>query len=263
MAEKTYELIIYEKKDGVATITLNRPKVLNALNSKLLEEVWDALRDAEADEGVRVIVITGAGDRAFSAGADIPELLEKSPVEARTYSIWLKDVLRYMERLQKPIIAKIRGFCLGGGLELAMACDFRIASTDARFGQPEVNLGIIPGAGGTQRLTRLIGRTKAMELCMTGDHYTAEELYNFGLLNKVVPPEELDKATDELIKKLMAKSAATLGIIKLAVNKGIEMPLEEALFYEAECFGIARSLEDATEGLKAFLEKRKPVFKGK
>ncbi|HEX59527.1 MAG TPA: enoyl-CoA hydratase/isomerase family protein, partial [Methanomicrobia archaeon] len=124
MAEKTYELIMYEKKDGVATITLNRPKVLNALNSKILREIQDALQDAEADESVRVIVITGAGDKAFSAGADIPELLEKSPVEARTYSIWLKDVLRYMERLQKPIIAKIRGFCLGGGLELAMACDF-------------------------------------------------------------------------------------------------------------------------------------------
>ncbi|MHC1635232.1 MAG: enoyl-CoA hydratase/isomerase family protein [Candidatus Methanospirareceae archaeon] len=261
--EKKYENIIYEKKEAVATITLNRPKALNALNTPLMTELQDALRDAEADENIRVIVITGAGEKAFCAGADIPEILEKSPVEARNWSMWLHDITRYMERLQKPIIAKINGYCLGGGLELAMACDFRIASDRSRFGQPEINLGIIPGAGGTQRITRLIGKTKAMELDMTGDHIDANEAYRLTLVNKVVPAEELDKATDELIQKLLSKSPVTLGIIKLAVNKGIEMDLDRALYYEAECFGSALSTEDAREGLKAFLEKRKPEFKGK
>ena len=263
MAQKEYANIMYEKKERVATITLNRPKALNALNAALLAELHDALEDAENDENIGAIVITGAGDRAFSAGADIPEIQALTPIEARNYSLLLHEYTRYMERIRKPIIAKINGFCLGGGQEIAMSCDFRIASDKARFGQPEVNLGIIPGAGGTQRLTRLVGKTKAMEIDMLGDIANANEAYRLGLVNKVVPTEELDRAVDELAQKLLSKSSVVLGIIKLAVNKGIEMDLDRALYYEAECFGSALASEDSKEGTKAFLEKRNPEFKGK
>ena len=263
MTQKEYANIIYEKKERVATITFNRPKVLNALNTALMAEVHDALQDAEEDNNIGAIVITGAGDRAFCAGADIPEIQSMSIIWARDHSLSLQEHTRYMERVKKPIIAKINGFCLGGGQELAMACDFRIASDKARFGQPEINLAVIPGAGGTQRLTRLVGKTKAMEIDMLGEQIDANEAYRLGLVNKVVPAEELDKAVDEFIQKLLSKSSAVLGIIKLAVNKGIEMDLDRALYYEAECFGSARGTEDSEEGLKAFAEKRKPEFKGK
>jgi enoyl-CoA hydratase len=263
MAEKEYGNIIYEKKGKVATVTLNRPQNLNALNSALMAEFHDVLTDAENDENVALIVVTGAGDRAFCAGADIPEIQAFSPIGARDFSLSLHEHTRHMERVKKPIIARINGFCLGGGQEIAMACDLRIASDKARFGQPEVNLGLIPGAGGTQRLTRLVGRTKAMEIAMLGDIIDANEAYRLGLLNKVVAAEELDQAVDELLQKLLSKSSVVLGIIKLAVNKGIEMDLDRALYYEAECFGSARATEDATEGLEAFLGKRKPEFKGK
>jgi len=261
--EKKYENILYEKKEKVATITLNRPKSLNALNTALLTELRAALEDAEADVEVRAIVITGTGDKAFCAGADIEELLEKSAIEASEWSRWVQAITTDMEKMRKPIIAKINGFCLGGGLEFAMACDFRIASERAIFGQPEVNLAIIPGGGGTQRLTRLIGATKAMEMLMTGEHIDAEEAFRLTLVNKVVPADTLDGEVHELIKKLLSKSTVTLGIIKDAVNRGIEMDLEQALDYEAECFGSALATEDAKEGLKAFLERRKAEFKGK
>jgi enoyl-CoA hydratase len=263
MAGKKYENIIYEKKGKAATITLNRPEALNALSTALVAGIRDALKDGEKDENIQVIVLTGAGDRAFSAGADVSEIRRLSPLAARNYSLTLQEHTRYMERIRKPIIAKINGFCLGGGQELAMACDFRIASDRARFGQPEVNLAIIPGAGGTQRLTRLVGRTKAMEIDMLGEQISADEAYRIGLVNKVVPALELDKAVEELIRKLLGKSSAVLGIIKLAVNKGIEMDLDRALYYEAECFGTALATDDAREGTKAFLEKKKPEFKGK
>jgi len=263
MTQKEYTNIIYEKRERVATIILNRPKALNALSTALLAEMYDALQDAERDEDIHVIVITGAGDRAFAAGADISEIQGLSSIGARNYSLSLQEYTRYMERVRKPIIAKINGFCLGGGQEFAMACDFRIACDKARFAQPEINLAVIPGAGGTQRLTRLVGKTKAMEIDMLGDMIDANEAHRLGLVNKVVPAEELDKAVDELTQKLLSKSSVVLGIIKLAVNKGIEMDLDRALYYEAECFGSARATEDSTEGLKAFLEKRKPEFKGK
>ena len=263
MAQKEYTNIIYEKKGKVVTIMLNRPKALNALSIALLAELQDALQDAEGDEDVHVIVITGVGDRAFCAGANISEMQELSPVEARNFSLLGQELTRYMERIRKPIIAKINGFCLGGGQEVAMACDFRIACDKAGFGQPEVNLAIIPGFGGTQRLTRLVGKTKALEIDMLGDQIDASEAYRLGLVNKVVPAEELDKAADEFIQKLLSKSSVVLGIIKLAVNKGIEMDLDRALYYEAECFGSALATEDSKEGLKAFQEKRKPGFKGK
>ncbi len=263
MAQKEYVNIIYEKKDNVATITLNRPKALNALSMALSAEMRDAFQDAENDETVKVIVLTGAGDRAFCAGADISEFQQLSPIGARDLSLALQEDTRHMERIRKPIIAKVNGLCLGGGLETAMGCDLRIASDRARFGQPEVNLAVVPGAGGTQRLTRLVGRAKAMELDMLGEMIDAAEAHRLGLVNQVVPAEELDKAVDELVQKLLSKSSVILGIIKLAVNKGIEMDLDRALFYEAECFGSAFGTEDSKEGAKAFLEKRKPEFKGR
>jgi enoyl-CoA hydratase len=252
--EKRY--ILYKKQQSVATITLNRPKSLNALNTALLTELRDSLQDAEADAEMRAIVITGAGDKAFCAGADIEELVEKSAQEASEWSQWVQGIITQMERMKKPVVAKINGFCLGGGLELAMACDFRIASAKAIFGQPEINLAIIPGGGGTQRLTRLTGKTKAMEMLMTGEHIDAEEAFRLSLVNRVVPADKLDAAVDEFIKKMLSKSPVTLGILKDAVNRGIEMDLEHALQYEAECFGDALATEDARKGLKAFLEKR-------
>ncbi|MHC1610545.1 MAG: enoyl-CoA hydratase/isomerase family protein [Candidatus Methanospirareceae archaeon] len=255
--------ILYKKKEEVATILLNRPKSLNALNTALLSELKDALEDAEADAGVRVILITGAGEKAFCAGADVAEIRDKNPEEARVWSQWVQGILNRMETIKKPVIAKIKGFCLGGGLELAMACDFRIASETAIFGLPETNLGIIPGGGGTQRLPRLIGKTKAMELLMTGEQIDAAEAFRLTLVNRVVPVDELDHEVDELIKKLLSKSPVTLGRLKYAVNRGMEMNLGDALEYEAECFGAALATEDAREGLKAFLEKRKPEFKGR
>lgn len=254
--------VVYAKKERVATITLNRPKSLNALNTALLTGLRTALGDAEADAAVRIIVITGGGDKAFCAGADVSEIIDKDPEDARTWSQWVQGILTYIEQMRKPVIARINGFCLGGGLELAMACDFRIASDRSTFGLPEVNLAIIPGGGGTQRLPRLIGRAKALELLMTGEQIEAAEAFRFNLINKVVPPDELDRAVDELIKKLMTKSPVALGILKAAVNKGIEMDLDQALEYEAECFKDALKTKDAQEGLRAFVEKRKPEFKG-
>ncbi len=263
MTEKK-KYVVYEKKQNVATVILNRPGSLNALNTDLLTELLDSLQDAEADSEVRAIVITGAEEaKAFCAGADIEELLEKSPREASEWSQWVQGILTHMEKQKKPVIAKINGFCLGGGLELAMACDFRIASEKAIFGQPEINLAIIPGGGGTQRLTRLIGKTKAMEMLMTGDYIAAEEAFLLSLVTDVVPADKLDAAVDMFIKKLLSKSTVTLGIIKDAVNRGIEMDLEHALQYEAKCFGDALATEDARKGLKAFLEKQKYEFKGR
>ena len=254
--ENKYENILYAKKEKVATITLNRQKSLNALNTALLTELRDALDDAETDAVVRAIVITGSGEKAFCAGADIEELLEKSSMEASEWSRWVQGITTYIEKMKKPIIAKINGFCLGGGLELAMACDFRIASEKAVFGLPEINLAIIPGGGGTQRLPRLIGKTKAMEMLMCGGQINAEEALRLALVNKAVPADELDEEVNELIKKMLSKSAVTLEILKDAVNRGLEMDLGHALDYEAECFGDALATEDAREGLKGFLEKR-------
>ena len=259
---KMGEEVLYARRGGVAAITLNRERALNSLNTALLEKLRAALEDAESDGTVRSIVITGAGNRAFCVGADVKELKDKSQVEARDLSLRFQDLTNYMERLGKPIIARINGFCLGGGLELAMACDFRIASDNSVFGLPEVNLGIIPGGGATQRLTRLIGKTKAMEMLMTGEQIDAEEALRLGLVNRVVPANELDTAVDALLNELKAKSALTLGILKRAVNNGLKMSLERALSYEAECFGSALASRDAKEGLQAFIEKRKPEFRG-
>ncbi|MBN1762866.1 MAG: enoyl-CoA hydratase/isomerase family protein [Methanomicrobia archaeon] len=259
--EKKY--ILYAKQEQVATLTLNRPESLNALNTALLTELSTALEEADADAAVRVVVITGAGGKAFCAGADVAELLKKTSEEARAFSQWFQGIVIAIESMRKPVIAKINGFCLGGGLELALACDFRIASDKAVFGLPEVNLAIIPGGGGTQRLPRLIGKTKALEMLMTGERIDATEAERLTLVNAIVPAEELDRAVDIFVQMLLTKSPVILAILKEAVNKGLEMDLEQALEYEAECFEDALKTEDAQEGLKAFLEKRKPEFRGK
>ncbi len=261
MAE-ALKYVAYEKQEQVATIVLNRPESLNALNTALLTELRTALEYAEADTAVRVLVITGAGDKAFCAGVDVAEIVEKSPEEARAFSQWVQAIFTIIEELKKPVIAKINGFCLGGGLELAMACDFRIASDTSRFGLPEVNLAIIPGGGGTQRIPRLIGKTKALELLMTGSPIDAAEAFRLTLVNEIVPADNLEKKVDEFVQKLLEKSPVTLGILKAAANKGLEMNLEQALRYEAECFEVAVKTADAQEGLTAFVEKRKPEFKG-
>jgi len=263
MSPKEYELILYEKKDRVATITINRPQAMNALNSQVADEMRDALGDAEADDSVQVIVITGAGDRAFCAGADIGELATLSAIGARNFCLRAQTLTIQIERLRKPVIAKINGFCLGGGNEVAMSCDFRIASDKAAFGQPEISLGIIPGMGGTQRLTRLIGKTKSMEMNMLGDPIPAADAYSLGMVNKVVPAEELDAAVEKVVQKLCSKGLVALVNVKLAVNHGMDMDIDRALYYEAECFGAAVGTEDAREGMQAFIEKRKPEFKNK
>jgi enoyl-CoA hydratase len=255
--------VLYEKQEQVATLTLNRPESLNALNTELLTELRAVLKDAEADAAVRVVMITGTGGKAFCAGADVAELLKRTPEEARAFSQWFQGIFTLIETIRKPVIAKIHGFCLGGGLELVLACDFRIASDKSVFGLPEVNLAIIPGGGGTQRLPRLIGKTKALQMLMTGEQINAMDAERLTLVNEIVPADELDRAVDEFVQKLRAKSPVTLGILKEAVNNGLEMDLEQALNYEAACFETTLKTEDAQEGLKAFLEKRKPEFKGK
>ncbi|MBE0481312.1 MAG: enoyl-CoA hydratase/isomerase family protein [Dehalococcoidia bacterium] len=263
MAAREYSNILYERKDRVATITLNRPQVLNALNSALLKELYEAFQEAEKDPDVSVIILTGCGDRSFCAGADISELQSLTPIKGRNHVLWIQECTKYIERIQKPVVARINGFCLGGGQEIAMACDFRIAVDKARFGQPEINLAIIPGGGGTQRLPRLIGKTKAVEINMLGIHVDANEAYRLGLLNRVVSAEELDKTVSEFVQALLSKSPAAIGTLKLAMNEGLEMDLERALYYEAECFATTLATDDSKEGMKAFLEKRPPVFKGR
>jgi enoyl-CoA hydratase len=260
---REYANIVYAKEGKVATITLHRPKALNALSRALLDEMSEALKDAEKDDNVNVIVMTGTGEKAFCAGADITELKDLSPVEAMNYSRKFHNYTRQMEKMRKPIIARINGFCLGGGAEVAMACDFRIASDKSKFGQPEIKIGLIPGGGGTQRLTRLVGKTVAMEINMLGEQIDAHEAYRIGLVNRVVPEEILNRVVDEFVKKLLRLSTVSLGIAKQVIYDGIEMDIDRALHHEAACFGETLSTEDAKEGMAAFLGKRPPQFQGR
>jgi enoyl-CoA hydratase len=256
------KVLLVARNGPVATIILNRPHALNALNARLLRELEAALAELGADPEVRLLVITGAGSKAFCAGADLTELAAKTPEEGRALASWIQRIFNAVEGMRKPVLAKIQGFCLAGGFELAMACDFRIAADTAVFGQPEVNLGMVPGAGGTKRLPRLIGKTKALELLMTGERINAAEAARLGLINAVVPVEQLDQAVDEFVAKLLSKSPVALGIIKDTVTRGLELDLEQALAYEADQFGAALRTEDAREGLGAFMGKRKPAYKG-
>jgi len=258
-----YENLLYEKKDGVAWITFNRPKVLNALNRKTMEELRAVLLDARDDEAVRVLILTGAGEKAFVAGADINELARNNPVEGKETSIFGQGVLRLLETMGKPSICAINGFALGGGCELALACSIRLASKNAKLGQPEVKLGIIPGYGGSQRLVRLCGKGVAHEICLTGEMITAEEAQRIGLVNHVYEPAELLPAAEAMAKKIIANGPLAVKFTMEAIERGVEMPLEEGLFLEATLFGVACATEDMREGTKAFLEKRAAQFKGK
>ena len=257
-----YETIIYEKKDNVGWITLNRPDVLNAQNDTLRSEMLAVLDEARNDDDVHIIVLTGSG-RAFSAGADISEFPRMYPVDCIQDFRGARRFYEVMREIPKPIIAMVNGFALGGGCEAVMACDIIIASEKAKFGQPEVKIGIIPGGSGTQMLPRLVGEKKAKELIFTGDIITAEEALRLGLINKVVPPEQLQEAVDEMLAKLKAQSPVTLRFCKLAVNKSLELPLSEGIKAESDIFALCFATEDQKEGARAFLEKRTPEYKGK
>jgi len=259
---KNYKTILVEKRGSVAILTINRPDKLNALSSEVHTEGVEILDELKTDSGVRVVIIRGAGEKAFVAGADISEFAEATPVEQRDV-MSSRSLFTALDTFPKPIIAMINGFCLGGGNELAMACDIRIASDKSRFGQPEINLGIICGGGGTQRLTRLIGESKAMEIILTGDMIDAQTAFDYGLVNYVYPAEELEAKTMELANKIAEKSPVALQMSKEAVKFASRSNLDEGLRREIDLFAICFSTEDKKEGVAAFLEKRKPVFKGK
>jgi enoyl-CoA hydratase len=258
-----YENLIIERDAAVLIITINRPKVLNALNGATKSELDAALCEAAADAAVRVVVITGAGEKSFVAGADINELAVQTPVGGRDHARRGQQLLDRIERLGKPVIAAVNGFALGGGCELAMACTIRIAADTARFGQPEINLGLIPGYAGTQRMTRLVGRGRAQELLLTGDAIMADEAWRIGLVNRVVPAASLMDETKKLAHALAAKAPIAVRYILDAVASGLDMGFAEAEDHEATLFGLVSTTDDMREGTKAFLEKRKPAFTGK
>lgn len=257
-----YETILVEKRGNVGVLTINRPEKLNALGYKVHTEGVAALEELRKDEEVRVVVITGSGEKSFIAGADISEFVDKTAVSQRKI-FQEKTLFNSIDEFPKPVIAMINGFCLGGGCEVALACDLRIAGEKARFGQPEINLGIIPGGGGTQRLTRLIGEGKAMEMILTGDMIDANTALNLGLVNSVYSAEELETKTMELANKIAEKSPIALQMAKEAVKLASKSNLDEGLKREVDLFAICFSSQDKEEGVSAFLEKRKPVFTGK
>jgi enoyl-CoA hydratase len=259
----TFPNIVLEKKDSIAYITINRPKVLNALNRQTVEELRDALLDARADYAVRVLILRGAGEKSFVAGADIGELSQQTPVSGKEFSLFGQSVIHLLETMGKPSICAINGFALGGGCEIALACSIRIASKTARLGQPEVKLGIIPGYGGTQRLARLCGKGVAQELCLAGEMISAEEALRVGLVNHIYEPAELLPAAEALARKIIANAPVAVKYTMEAIERGMEMPQEEGLFLEATLFGLACATEDMREGTKAFLEKRPAKFVGK
>lgn len=258
-----YENIILEKEDYLATLYINRPKTLNALNKDTLTEIRGALEDIAADKAVKVVIITGAGEKAFVAGADIAYMQPLSAIEGREFSDYGEKTFRMIEQMEKPVIAAINGFALGGGCELAMACDIRLAADNALFAQPEVGLGVIPGFGGTQRLPRLTGEGRAKELTFTADTINAEEAYRIGLVNHVYPVSELMDAAKKLARKIASKGSLAVGFAKFAIGKGMQVDIDTAMSIESDMFGMCSSTFDQKEGMKAFLEKRKPTFQGK
>ncbi|HYB60775.1 MAG TPA: enoyl-CoA hydratase-related protein [Methylomirabilota bacterium] len=258
-----YENILYEEREGIGWITFNRPKVLNALNERTIAELDDALAKVREDSEVRALILTGAGDKAFIAGADIGELARCAPVDGRETSLRGQTVLRRLETLGKVSIAAINGFALGGGCEVALACTIRLASRAARIGQPEVKLGLLPGYGGTQRLARLCGKGIAHELCLTGEMISAEEALRIGLVNHVYEPAELLPAAEALAKKIIANAPLAVRYAMEAIERGLEMPQAEAFQLEAALFGISTATQDFREGTRAFLEKRPAKFQGK
>ena len=250
-------------EDGIATVTINRPDKLNALNRETVSELSDAFTRVRDDAAIRALVVTGAGEKAFVAGADIRELAVLSPIEARALALRGQAVFRALETLPKPTVAAVNGFALGGGLELAMSCAIRVASPNAKFGQPEVKLGIVPGYGGTQRLPRLVGRGRAIDMLITGDPIDAAEAHRLGLVNYIVPLEELLPFCRAWVHKVLANGPQAVALAIEAVDVGLDCGLEQGLRFEAAAFGLTAATEDRREGTRAFLEKRKAVFAGK
>jgi len=257
------ENVLYEKGGSIARVTVNRPKVLNALNHRTWEDLRTAFVDAREDAAVRGVILTGAGDKAFIAGADISELAHVSAVEAEESSSFGQEVLSLIENLGKPVIAAINGFALGGGCETAMACTIRIASENSKFGQPEVKLGLLPGGGGTQRLPRLVGKGRALQLILSGAMINAQEAYRIGLVNEVVPPAEVISRAEAILKQILANAPIAVKYSLEAVNKGLETSQSEGQALEASFFGLCAATEDKKEGTSAFLSKRSPKFQGR
>ena len=258
-----FQYIICEKNEGIATITLNRPDALNAWSTELAQEFLGAMEDARNDESVKVVIITGAGEKAFSAGADIKAMKGMTALKARELSNMGYKICNAIETIEKPVIAAINGYALGGGMEVSMACDFRVASDKARMGQTEINIGLIPGWGGTQRLTRLVGKARAKELVYTGKIVDASTALQWGLVNMVVAATELMIAVRQFAQELAGKAPVAVKVAKALIEKGAEINLESALALEREGFGVVASSEDLQEGVSAFTEKRKPSWKGK
>jgi enoyl-CoA hydratase len=266
MSMATAETLVnvsYEKKGAIAYVTVNRPKVLNALNSRTWQDLRTAFEEAQGDVEVRGVIITGAGDKAFIAGADISELAHVSAVEAEQSSAFGQAVLNLVENLGKPVIAAINGFALGGGCETAMACTIRIAAENAKFGQPEVKLGLLPGGGGTQRLPRLVGKGRALQLILSGETINAAEAYRIGLVNEVVPAADLIARAEAILKQIFANAPIGVKFSIEAVNKGLETSQAEGFALEASFFGLCAATEDKKEGTSAFLEKRAAQFQGR
>jgi enoyl-CoA hydratase/carnithine racemase len=257
------ENVVYEKKGPIGYVTLNRPKVLNALNKATIHELRAAFEDARDDSAVRGVILTGAGEKAFAAGADIAEIANNTTVEAEQATRRGQALTDLIENLGKPVIAAVNGFALGGGCELAMACAVRVAAESAKFGQPEVKLGVIPGYGGTQRLPRLVGRGRALKLILSGDIIDAAEAYRIGLVDELVPAASLIERAETTLKKIIANAPLSVKYALEAVNKGLETSVAEGLLIEASLFAVCASTDDKKEGTSAFLEKRAPKFQGK
>ncbi len=257
-----YDNLSVVTRSGIHTITIKRPGKLNALDRQTLQELYGAIIDASGDDKVRVIVLTGSGDKAFVAGADITEIREHSPTEARSFSQFGQNLMSMIQGLDKPVIAAINGFALGGGMELALACHLRIASDNARLGLPEIKLGIMPGFGGTQRLVRLVGSTRALDMTLSGEPITAQRAYELGLINRVVSADQLDQAVQEMARPLVKAAPESIRGILQAILQGGDIHLEAGLALETARFALCCATEDMREGTSAFLEKRAPEFKG-
>jgi enoyl-CoA hydratase len=258
-----YDNLLIERDGAVAIVTINRPRVLNAIDAPTLDALRRAVLDLKSDQDVRSLILTGAGDRAFVAGADINELAVQTPTSGREHALKGQHVFNLIENMGKPVIAAINGYALGGGCELAMACTLRLAADNARLGLPEITLGILPGYAGTQRLSRLVGKGKALELILTGSPISAEEAARVGLVNRVVPAADLLTEARKLAAELADRAPVAIRYIIDAINSGLEMPFAEACVHEATLFGLVAATEDMREGTRAFLEKRKAVFKGR
>jgi len=257
-----YKYLLLEKEDGIGILYINRPDAMNALNTKVLEEIMQAAAAVGKDDEIQVLIITGAGERAFVAGADIKEMHGLTAVKGRQFGYTGQEAFRAIEKLEKPVIAAVNGFALGGGCELAMAADIRLASEKAKFGQPEVGLGITPGFGGTQRLARLIGEGRAMELIFTASTITAEEAYRIGLVNHIYPAATLLDEARKMARRIMVNAPLAVKYSKSAINKGLQTDIETGLAVEADLFGICFATEDQKNGMGAFLNKEKAIFKG-